>query len=149
MLIKRIFFIVLFLNTLQLNFARCQSVINKSDEVINKFFYYFQNKKYEIALDSLYSNNLWLNVDSETNVEIIKQLKSLNNTELFGKYCGYDLVKKEMIGESMVAYSYMVKFQRQPFRMIFIFYKPEKVWSIYSFIIDDKVDEELKERIKN
>jgi hypothetical protein len=45
-------------------------------------------------------------------------------------------------------YSYLVKYDRQPLRFIFKFYKPNDKWVLYSYALDDSLDDEIQEAAK-
>ena len=44
--------------------------------------------------------------------------------------------------------SYLVKYDRQPIRFTFQFYKPNKEWRIHSFKYDGNIDDEIEEAAK-
>ena len=41
-----------------------------------------------------------------------------------------------------------MKYDRQPFRYIFEFYKPNEKWMLYSFKIDSEIDSEIEQSAK-
>ncbi len=45
-------------------------------------------------------------------------------------------------------YSYLVKYDRQPLRFIFKFYKLNDKWVLYSYALDDSLDDEIQEAAK-
>ena len=57
----------------------------------------------------------------------------------FGKSLGYDLVEEEQLGESMVQYVYLQKFEKHVMVWRFIFYKPNKEWLLNTWYFNDKV----------
>ena len=65
-----------------------------------------------------------------------------------GKYCGYSFLASSNANKVMYAYSYMLKYERQPFRVVFLFYKANDKWNLYSFSLDDEIDDELKNALK-
>jgi len=79
--------------------------------------------------------------------KIKSQLEGLNE-DYVGKYYGYELIVEKKLGESYILLSYLVKFDRQPIRYTFQFYKPKDKWSIYSFQFDGSIDDEIEEAAK-
>jgi len=64
---------------------------------------------------------------------------------LLGKYHGFEKIVRKELGESLVLESYLVKYDRQPLRFTFKFYKPNDKWILFNFQYDEDVDEELSE----
>ena len=59
-----------------------------------------------------------------------------------------NVIEKKKFAESFELYSYMVKYDRQPIRFIFKFYKPNDEWVLYSYALDDNLDTEIQEAAK-
>ncbi len=110
-------------------------------DIIKNFF-----KKYEknpgAAFDYLYSNNEWMQ-RSQDDIDNLK-MQVQNATTLIGTYQGYELLDTRKLGESFVLYSYLIKYQRQPMRFVFEFYKPESQWKTYGFSYDKNPDTDLE-----
>ena len=68
--------------------------------------------------------------------------------ELIGEYYGEEFLYKGNLGESFTTYVYLVKYERQPVRFTFEFYRPKDVWMVYSFKFDDNFDEDFEDIIK-
>ena len=66
-----------------------------------------------------------------------------------GDYQGEEFIYKGGIGESFSTYIYLVKYDRQPIRFTFEFYRPKEKWILYSFKFDDNFDEDFEEAIKS
>jgi len=64
---------------------------------------------------------------------------------LVGEYYGYELITEKSVGKSFKLVSYMVKYDRQPMRFTFVFYKPKDKWQVQNFQYDDNLDVELEE----
>lgn len=116
------------------------------DELVNKFFNEYETKGANIALDNLYSTSEWMN----RNQDAIQNLKSqlANMQSLIGKYYGYEPITKKTVGKSFVLSSYLIKYDRQPLRFTFEFYKPNDKWTIFSFSYDEDLDDEVEEAAK-
>ncbi len=80
----------------------------------------------------------------------VENVKSqlLNFTGLVGDYYGYEKITEKSLGESLKLVSYIIKYDRQPIRFTFLFYKPKDVWKIQNFKFDDNLDAEIEESAK-
>lgn len=110
---------------------------NKIESFIEKVG---QNKKDE-AFDMLFSTNKYFTGDSVI-VGLKIQLK--NAISQLGDYHGYECVTTRHFGADYVLYSYIVKYERQPLRFTFVFYRPNNSWQIQNFKFDVNFDEELE-----
>ena len=116
------------------------------DEQIRAFFATFSAGKVDEAIDELYRANQWMSRKSEDLDNLKRQLKG--SIALMGDYRGYaQLGTMDVIGD-LVLHDFMVKYDRQPLRFRFMFYRADRTWMIYSFSFEDSLDEELKEAIK-
>lgn len=57
----------------------------------------------------------------------------------FGKSIGYDFVKTEQLGESLIQYVYLQKFEKHVMVWRFIFYKPKDKWLLNTWYFNDQV----------
>ncbi|KJD33159.1 hypothetical protein PK35_08360 [Tamlana nanhaiensis] len=99
------------------------------------------------AVKELYGTNKWT---ERVKDDIDKVVGTVNGfTESYmGKYYGQELITIKKFSESFVLYSYLVKYDRQPIRFIFKFYKPNDKWVLYSYALDDSLDDEIQEAAK-
>ncbi|MDR1552343.1 MAG: hypothetical protein LBS69_02615 [Prevotellaceae bacterium] len=74
-----------------------------------------------------------------------KQTLLYETVSFLGEYCGYEFIGGSWIGESLILYSYMVKYKVQPLKFTFIFYKAKDNWTIQNFNFDNSLIQELKE----
>ena len=116
------------------------------DELIKKFFNEYEEKGANNALDNLYATNKWMNRNQDAIQNLQSQLANLQ--ALIGEYYGYEFITKKSAGSSFVLYSYLAKYDRQPIRFTFKFYKPDDKWMIFSFAYDENIDDELVEAAK-
>jgi len=117
------------------------------ETLIQKFFDDYEQQGSSMALDNLYETNPWM----QGATEAIGNLKEKMNTlteEFVGKCHGYDLIAKKEVSSSYVLFSYLAKYDRQPIRFTFQFYKPADTWKIYSFKYDGNMDTELEESVR-
>lgn len=109
----------------------------------DQFFNLYKTKGANEAIDYIFPTNKWMN-DSKDQIENVKF--KLNSTlKLLGEYEGYDLITKKTVGEHLLLYTFLVRYDRQPLRFTMIFYNPSKEWRLYNFSYDDSLDEELQE----
>ncbi|MEO6150329.1 MAG: hypothetical protein ABIN95_03915 [Mucilaginibacter sp.] len=62
-----------------------------------------------------------------------------------GNYRGYGQITRKYVADDLYLCSYLVKYERQPLRFVFIFYRPDKNWILQSFSFDTDVVSELEE----
>ena len=116
---------------------------NSPQEILDEFFQNYEQKGAKEALDKLYATNKWLLKKSVALNNLTNELVSFND-ELVGKYYGYVFIDKVETSDCYAIYSYFLKFDRQPLRLTFEFYKPEKNWMVYSFKFDDSFDDDFE-----
>lgn len=113
------------------------------DNLLKKFFTEY-SKQPSVAVENLYLSNPW----AARTKDAIEQMKNEVNRytiDYVGPYYGNELITKKQFSESLVLYSYLLKYERQPLRFIFKFYKPNDKWLLYSLKIDGDVDDELEQ----
>jgi hypothetical protein len=116
------------------------------DEMVRTFFNSYSNGKVEKAVRDIYQTNPWMARKTDDIDNLKRQL--LGAIDLMGEYRGYGLLGTKDIQSDLVMFDYLVKYDRQPMRFRFMFYRPQKEWMLYSFSYDDAIDDELKELVK-
>ena len=115
-------------------------------DLIDNFFLTYK-KDAGKAVKELYKTNVWTE-------RIIDDIENVVNTvngftkNYMGEYYGYEIITTKKFSESFELYSYLVKYDRQPIRYIFKFYKPNDKWVLYEFKLDDSIDDEIEEAAK-
>ena len=99
------------------------------------------------AVKELYETNKWTERVKDDIEKIISTVNGFNENYM-GKYYGKELITTKKFAESFELYSYMIKYDRQPLRFIFKFYKSNNKWVLYSFALDDSLDTEIQEAAK-
>ncbi|OOQ56854.1 hypothetical protein [Mucilaginibacter pedocola] len=99
------------------------------------------------AIDKIYASNVWM-AGSKEAIDGLKTKLNALSVENVGKYYGQDLITTKQVTSRLKLYSYMVRFDRQPVRFIFKFYKASDKWMLYSFKFDDQMDTELEQSAK-
>jgi len=115
-------------------------------DIINDFFSTYE-KDAGKAIKELYETNKWTERIKDDIDKIIGTVNGFTESYM-GKYYGYEIITKKKFAESFELYSYMVKYDRQPIRFIFKFYKPNNKWVLYSYALDDSLDSEIQEAAK-
>ncbi|MFH2142070.1 MAG: hypothetical protein ABIJ97_06595 [Bacteroidota bacterium] len=133
---KKIISIIILL--FSLSFVYSQS---SPEELTSKFFELYQKEGASKAVEYVFSTNKYMDKNSDILVQIQSRLNQLVN--LVGNYNGYELVQSKYIGESYLQQSFMLKYDRQPIKFIFLLYKPKDVWQIQNLRFDDKFDDEF------
>lgn len=116
------------------------------EQIIEKFFQDYEEGAPATALDNLYANLPWSDRIQDDIEKLKMQFTGLQS--LVGAYIGYDLITQKSMADRLSIYSYLVRFERQPVRFVFEFYRPKDKWGLYGFSYDDNLDEELEEVIK-
>lgn len=114
-------------------------------EITDKFFSLFA-KDPEKAIEYGFSTNRWMSKKSDA----VKDLKTkLNNLiDLCGAYYGYDWLTEKTAGENIKIISFIVRYDREPIRFTFFFYRPKDKWQLNNFSFDESIDEDLEEATK-
>jgi len=133
--------IVLLISTVNMSFSQ-----SSPKKLIDEFFTTYE-KDAGKAVRELYATNKWMERIQDDIENIIGTVNSFTESYT-GKYYGYELITTKKFAESFKLYSYLIKYDRQPIRFIFKFYRPNDEWVLYSFAIDDNLDDELQEAAK-
>ncbi len=94
-------------------------------EIVEQFFNEFETKGSSVALDNLYKPNKWMARNADAISQLKSQIEGLNE-DYVGKYYGYEFLLEKQLADSYILMSYLVKYDRQPIRFTFQFYKPNK-----------------------
>lgn len=111
-------------------------------QIIDVFFKKYKDEGADTAIDYLFATNKLL-----ANLPQLSVLKAKLDSlpQSVGKYVGHELITQKSASPSLYFYSYLVKFENQPYRFTFMFYKPQNDWELYRFKYDDQIDSELEE----
>lgn len=114
-------------------------------DILDTFFETFKTNPTD-AVDYLYGTSKWIDGDGDA----VRQIKARfsNIEELLGEYVGEEVLSKARLGTSYVSYVYFAKFERQPLRLSFEFYKAKDDWAIFSFKFDDSFGDDFEEVTK-
>jgi len=109
-------------------------------KITDQFFAIYATNP-DSAIVFCFKSNKWIPPDSLTGIKLM--LKSLINQ--LGIYCSYELITTKKITNSYVLIRFLVKYERQPIRFSFIFYKANKAWQLQHFKYDLDFDTELED----
>ncbi|GGZ31335.1 hypothetical protein GCM10007049_25530 [Echinicola pacifica] len=123
-------------------FASSQSGEAQTPEKINeRFFDLYASKGPGEALDYAFSTNAWMDKNQTSDVKV-----KLNEfTEQLGNYHGKEAISKRSVGENLLLYTFLIKYDRQAIRYMFIYYKPNNKWQVQKFQYDVNLETELIE----
>jgi hypothetical protein len=99
-----------------------------TQKMVDEFFGAYQNS-HKDAIVSLLSKNKWITTE-DTN-KLVGQIDQLATQ--IGKYQGYEKLSESHYGNSILQSVYVAKYERQPVKFIFRFYKPGDTWEFQSF----------------
>jgi hypothetical protein len=54
----------------------------------------------------------------------------------FGSATGYELIREEPLGTSLIRYTFLVRHEKAPMRWLLLFYRAEKGWVVTDFKFD-------------
>jgi len=115
------------------------------ESITNKFFKEYESS-IEVALSGLYGTNRYFDPKKRVYSPLVDQLEE--TTQLLGEYYGFVKIQDAEFADCFKIVSYLVKYDRQPLRFTFNFYKADKTYSLYSFEYDDGFDDDFKELMK-
>ena len=118
---------------------------NSTDDLTNKFIKMYE-KDTDSAFDYIFGTNKWMGENKDGTEKVKFQLREYAN--LMGEYIGFEKLTERSLGESLKISVYIVKYERQPLRFIFKYYKAKDNWVLFNLKFDDNIDDELDEIMK-
>jgi hypothetical protein len=115
-------------------------------DLINNFFATYE-KDAGKAIKELYATNKWTERIMDDIEKVVNTVNGFT-VDYIGEYYGYEIITTKKFSESFELHSYLVKYDRQPIRFIFKFYKPNDKWVLYAYALDDNIDEEIEQAAK-
>ena len=112
-----------------------------TEEITYEFFTLYENSP-EKAYDFL-TRDLLLKADTQT-IENLK-IQFINNVAGEGGYFGNERIGEKNIGNSLKMLTFIIKHEKRPIRVSFIFYKLKDKWELKEFNFDGELINELKE----
>ena len=115
-------------------------------DLIDTFFATYE-KDAGKAVKELYATNKWTERIKDDIEKVIGTVNGFTESYM-GKYHGHEIITTKKFAESFELYSYLIKYDRQPIRFIFKFYKPNDKWVLFSYALDDSLGSEIQEAAK-
>ncbi len=114
-------------------------------EITDKFFQTFEATP-DKAVDYCFSTNKWFTGNQEAIKDMETKLNKLIG--IVGKYYGYEKIQEKKIGNNYKLETYMIKYDRQPVKFTFIFYRPENEWHVQNFYFNTDFDNDIEKMAK-
>lgn len=118
---------------------------NTTDEIMSKFVKLYEQNT-DAAFDYIFGTNKWMGENKDGTEKVKFQLREYAN--LMGEYIEFEKLTEKSLGESLKVSVYLVKYERQPLRFIFKYYKVKDNWMLYNLKFDENIDDELEELMK-
>jgi hypothetical protein len=141
---KKISLLLLTIVGMTLTLKAQSSNNTETQKIVDQFFRTYREKGHEEAIGALLGTNKWIPEKSAENV-------SMKLTELLGQigqFYGYEKIKESRYGVNVIQYTYLVRYERQPLRFLFRFYRPNDKWQTQGFEYEVEFLDELDETSK-
>lgn len=135
---KKIIFLFLVLGC----FSKPAHSQSKPEEIVDKFFYLYQNIGTDSAINYVFSTNKWMEVNESLINDVKLNLKRA--TTVLGPYYGYEIINKKYAGKSFVVIDCMLRYDKLPIKFSFVLYRPDKIWQIHNVNFTDKFEKDFE-----
>lgn len=136
--------IILFFLSAPLLLPVIMTAQSSPEEIISRFFQDFEQKGPSEALDALYATNPWISRNADAVENLKTQLEGLTE-DYVGQNHGYEQILSRKLTEHFRLVSFLVRYDRQPIRFTFQFYRPADQWRVHSFQFDARIEEEFEQ----
>ncbi len=109
---------------------------------VDKFFKEALGGGSDAAISNAFASNKWMQLSGDAIVNLQDQMAGLTE-DTFGKLYGHEVVKEKKLGENYVMLVAMARYDRQPIRFIFEYYRPNGQWVLHGLSFDIKMEEEF------
>jgi hypothetical protein len=110
-------------------------------EITDKFFNLYSTDPQK-AIEYGFSTNKWFDKKQDDISTLKSKLKDFMG--LVGEYEGYEFLSEKSAGSNLKMITYIVRYEREAVRFIFLFYKPKDKWQLNNFSFDENIDKELQ-----
>jgi hypothetical protein len=101
------------------------------------------------CVKDLYQSGKWLSKDTVAIERVDSELRKLSSSvNLIGQLEGYELIRSRRMGETFWGLVYVLKYERQPIRLTFVYYNSKSSWSLFNFEIDEDIDVTFKKTLR-
>jgi hypothetical protein len=90
-----------------------------------------QQGEIDAAIDTLIANSPMLQLKPQEIAVLKNQTRSM--LPLYGSMLGYEKVKEEMVGTSIVSLVFLARYDKHPIAWRLIFYRPKDQWYVSAF----------------
>lgn len=118
---------------------------NTTKEIEDKFFEKYHKDALK-AIDYAFGTNKFIGAKDESIVNLKVKLKDL--IDQCGDYNTYEPLVEVSLGQCLKSSSFLVKYERQPIRFTFLFYKSTDKWVVQDFSFDTKLTAEMEDKLK-
>ena len=94
-------------------------------------------KEVDKSYDELFSNSL---IASKAQMVKLQKENTWTILNMYGELLGYEFVKQQKYGDSVVRLIYVLKCEQVPVIWEFYFYKPVSDWTLVNIAFDTKYD---------
>jgi hypothetical protein len=112
------------------------------EAVVEEFFEIYQEQSISNALEFFFPDNRWTRNIAEDLQGLKKKCENFFSEDYSGKYYGYEVIESQDMGNHYRKITCLVRFDRQPFRFVFVLYRPNDRWKGQNFFFSDKVEGE-------
>ncbi len=119
---------------------------NTPESMVAVFFEAFKKDR-KNAIREIYNTSPWMSRATDAIANLEGEVDKLT-PDMMGKLHGYSLICEKQLADCFVLQSYLLRYDRQPIRFTFEFYKPDKEWMLFSLAFDGNLDEEVEEAAK-
>lgn len=134
--------LVILLSLISLSKIQAQAT---TEEISDKFFSIYLKDPAK-AVDYGFSTNKWMDRKLDAVTDLKNKLKNL--VDLCGEYYGYEMLSDKTAGRNIKRVTFIVRYEREPIRFSFFFYKPKDKWQLNNFSFDESIDDDLEEATK-
>lgn len=135
------FLLILLLSLCFFNIKMTVNAQESPEDIMDYFFTVFKNDTGK-AIEYIFSTNPQIDPKQQGINSIKEGLET--HRKLLGNYYGYDLASKYYVGTVYAKYSYVLKYERQPVKIVVVFYKPSNKWKVQSMNLYSDVEGDLK-----
>ncbi len=114
-------------------------------EITDKFFSIYSKEPIK-AVEYAFSTNKWFDKQQDGVANLKNKLKNL--IDLCGDYYSYELLSEKTAGQNIIMTTFIVRYDREPIRFTFLFYKARDTWRVNNFSYDENIDKDLEEATK-
>jgi hypothetical protein len=108
--------------------------LNTPEKICDHFFFLMQDNS-DNAIEYLFATNPFFDLSNMPQLADIKG--KLNKLFYYGNLHGWDFSSKRELSPNLAQYVYIARYTRQPIKVEFNFYKPDKRWQIQTFRFDE------------